>query len=367
MVRFVDNVFDAAQETRIRALIEKAASTSKLERDDILTLLRGNTGQAEGLFAAADEVRRRTVGDGIHLRGLIEFSNFCRRNCLYCGIRAENDQLERYRIPSDEILRICEQMQSLGISTVLLQSGEDPKYACDVLCNLIDKIRKNAGLAITLSVGERPPEEYKAFREAGADKFLLKHDTADSSLYGKLHPRMSFFERLSCLYELKKLGFEVGGGSMVGLPGQTLHSLADDAILLRSLRTDLATIGPFIPAQGTPLAFEGDAWKFRAAPVLSVSNKRETVAEFVLKLLALTRLLLPHVHLVSNTALASLLPQGREIGLRAGANVLLPNFTPARCKELFWVFDDRICMRESPEEAISSIRRLADKLGRYVA
>jgi biotin synthase len=367
MVRFVDNVFDAAQETRVRALVQKAASTSKLERDEIITLLRGNTGQAESLFAAADEVRRRTVGDGIHLRGLIEFSNFCRRNCLYCGIRAENDRLERYRISCDEILRICEKMRSLGINTVLLQSGEDPKYECDVLCNLIERIRKSVGLAIALSIGERPPEEYIAFKEAGADKFLLKHHTADSNLYGKLHPGMSFFERLGCLYELKKLGVEVGGGSMVGLPGQTLHSLADDAILLRSLGTDLATIGPFIPAHDTPLGFEEDARKLRRAPVLSVSNKKETVAEFVLKLLALTRLLLPKVHLVSNTALASLLPQGREIGLRAGANVLLPNFTPTRCKELFWVFDNRICTREGPEEAISSIRRLADKLGRHVA
>jgi biotin synthase len=366
MVRFVDNVFDAAQETRMRALVEKAASTSKLERDEILTLLRGNTGQAESLFAAADQVRRRTVGDVIHLRGLIEFSNFCRRNCLYCGIRAENDRLERYRIPSDEILRICEQMQSFGVNTVLLQSGEDPKYECDVLCGLIERIRERLGLTITLSVGERPPEEYKAFKEAGACSFLLKHLTADSSLYGKLHPGMSFFERLNCLYELKKIGYEVGGGSMVGLPGQTLHSLADDLILLRSLGTDLAAIGPFIPAHDTPLGFEVDARKLRTTPVLSVSSKKETVAEFVLKLLALTRLLLPEVHLVSNTALASLLPNGREMGLRAGANVLLPNFTPTRCKELFWVFDDRICTRESPEEAISSIRRLADKLGRHI-
>jgi len=366
MVNFASHIADAAQETRIRALIEKAASTSRLERDEILALLRANTGQAEGLFAAADQVRRRTVGDSIRLMGLLEFSNFCRRNCVYCGIRAENDRLERYRIPSDEMLRICERMRDLGVDAVLLQSGEDPTYACDVLCNLIEKIRKDVGLAVTLSIGERPGKEYGAYKEAGAGGFLLKHETADSSLYSKLHPGMSFFDRLNCLYELKKLGFEVGGGSMVGLPGQSLSSLADDAILLRSLEIDIATIGPFIPAQCTPLALEGERWRFRPAPVLSVSNKKETVAEFVLKLLALTRLLLPNVHLVANTALASLLPQGREIGLRAGANVLLPNFTPPKCKELFWVFDDRICTGETPEETIASIRKLADKLGRQV-
>lgn len=364
MVIFARHIAEAAQETRIRALVEKAASTSRLERDEILTLLRANTSQAEYLFSAADRVRSIAVGDSIRLLGLIEFSNFCRRNCFYCGIRAENDQLERYRIRSDEIIRICERMVDLGVMHALLQSGEDPSYPCDVLCNLVTNMKTNSGLKITLSIGERTPKEYEALRQAGVDGFLLKHHTADSCLYARLHPGTSLFDRLHCLSQLKKLGFEVGGGSMVGLPGQTLHSLADDAILLKTLDITMATIGPFIPAHGTPLAFEGETWKLRQTPVLSVSNKKETVAEFVLKLIALTRLLLPRVQLVSNTALASLLPRGREMGLRAGANVVLPNFTPPKCKELFWVFDDRICTRETPEETIVSTKRLAEKLGR---
>ena len=364
MVNFARNISDAALETRIRALVEKAASTSRIERDEILTLLRANTGQAECLFAAADSVRRNAVGDSIVLLGLIEFSNYCRRNCFYCGIRAENKDLERYSIPPDEILRICEKMVDLGVYHALLQSGEDPNYTCDELCNLIEKIKSSFSVKITLAIGERKPKDCEALKQAGADGFLLKHHTADSSLYAKLHPGMSFFDRLHCLSHVKELGFEFGGGSMVGLPGQTLHSLADDTILLRSLNVSIATIGPFIAAHGTPLAFEGETWRLRQTPLLSVSNKKETVVEFVLKLIALTRLLLPRVQLVSNTALASLLPRGREMGLLAGANVLLPNFTPTKCKELFGVFDDRICTRETPEEAMASIKILAEKLGR---
>lgn len=366
MVNFASHIADAAQETRIRALIEKAVSSSRLERDEILTLLRANTGQAESLFAAADRVRNQSVGNGIELRGLIEFSNFCRRDCLYCGIRAEKQELERYRIPADDIIRTCERIKKLGVGSIILQSGEDLEYSGDLLCKLIEKITHGVGLSVTLSMGERPAGEYRTYRQAGAEKFLLKHVTADSGLYAKLHPGMSFFERLNCFGELRELGFKVGGGSMVGLPGQTLYSLADDAILLKSLGVEMAAVGPFIPAQGTPLALEGDEWKLRPAPHLSVSNKKETVAEFVLKLLALMRLLLPEVSLASNTALTSLLPQGREMGLRAGANVLLPNFTPERWKGLFGVFDNRTSARETPEDTIASIRRLADKLGREV-
>jgi biotin synthase len=182
MVGFSDPVIDAADETRVRALIDKAVSTFVLERREILTLLRANTWQAESLFSAADQVRMEAVGNAIHLRGIVEFSNFCGRNCLYCGMRVGNALIERYRIPTDEVVRICETMRDLGIRTVLLESGEDPTYTVDSLCRMVEAIRKSTGLEVSLSIGERPVTELQALKEAGADKYLLKHETSDSTL-----------------------------------------------------------------------------------------------------------------------------------------------------------------------------------------
>jgi len=366
MVGFSDPVIDAADETRVRALIDKAVSTFVLERREILTLLRANTWQAESLFSAADQVRMEAVGNAIHLRGIVEFSNFCGRNCLYCGMRVGNALIERYRIPTDEVVRICETMRDLGIRTVLLESGEDPTYTVDSLCRMVEAIRKSTGLEVSLSIGERPVTELQALKEAGADKYLLKHETSDSTLYERLRPEMSFSERMHRLDELRKLGYEVGGGSLVGLPGQTIHSLVEDVLLFQGYEVDMAVIGPYIPASGTPMELEEGPRRLRRTLALSVSDKKHTVAEFVLKLLALTRLLLPEARLPSTTALASFLPQGREMGLLAGANMVMLNFTPARYKELFRVYDDRISIRESAEEALAAVRALGEKLGRRV-
>jgi len=366
MVGFTEPAIDAADETRVKALIDKAVCTSVLEREEILALLRANTWQAESLFSAADQVRMEAVGDTVHLRGIVEFSNFCGRNCLYCGMRVGNALVERYRIPADEVVRICETMRNLGLKTVLLESGEDPTYTVEALCKMIEAIRRNTGLEVSLSVGERPVAELRALREAGADKYLLKHETSDSKLYERLHPEMSLSDRVHRLDDLRKIGYEVGGGSLVGLPGQSIHSLVEDLLLFQGYEVDMAVIGPYIPASGTPMELEGGAWLRRHSITLSVSDKKHTVAEFVLKLLALTRLLLPETRIPSTTALASFLPQGREMGLLAGANMVMLNFTPARYKELFRVYDDRISIRETAEDALAAVRALGEKLGRRV-
>ena len=366
MVGFTEPAIDAADETRVKALIDKAVCTSVLEREEILALLRANTWQAESLFSAADQVRMETVGDTIHLRGIVEFSNFCGRNCLYCGMRVGNALVERYRMPTDEVVRICESMRGLGLKSVLLESGEDPTYTVESLCKMIEAIRKNTELEVSLSVGDRPAAELQALKEAGAGKYLLKHETSDSALYERLHPEMNLSDRMRRLGELKKIGFEVGGGSLVGLPGQSIHSLVEDLLLFQGYEVDMAVIGPYIPASGTPMALEGGTWMRRPTVTLSVFDKKHTVAEFVLKLLALTRLLLPETRIPSTTALASFLPQGREMGLLAGANMVMLNFTPARYKELFRVYDDRISIRESAEDALATVRILGEKLGRRV-
>ncbi len=366
MVGFTEPAIDAADETRVNALIDKAVCTSVLEREEILALLRANTWQAENLFSAADQVRMETVGDAIHLRGIVEFSNFCGRNCLYCGMRVGNALVERYRIPADEVVRICETMRNLGLNTVLLESGEDASYTVDALCRMVEAIRKNTGLEVSLSVGQRSTAELQALREAGADKYLLKHETSDAKLYERLHPEMCFSDRMRTLNELRKLGYEVGGGSLVGLPGQSIHSLVEDLLLFQGYELDMAVIGPYIPASGTPMELEGGMWLRRHAVSLSVSDKKHTVAEFVLKLIALTRILRPESRIPSTTALASFLPQGREMGLLAGANMVMLNFTPARYKELFRVYDDRISIRETAEDALAAVRALGEKLGRRV-
>ncbi|MBN1504573.1 MAG: [FeFe] hydrogenase H-cluster radical SAM maturase HydE [Candidatus Eisenbacteria bacterium] len=366
MVGFTDPAIDVADETRVKTLIDKAVCTSVLEREDILTLLRANTWQAESLFSAADRVRMEAVGDVIHLAGVVEFSNFCGRNCLYCGMRVGNALVERYRIPTDEVVRICENIRNLGLKTVLLESGDDPSYTADALCEMVEAVRKSTELEVSLSVGERQLTELEALKEAGAGMYLLKHETSDAALYERLRPGMSLSERVRRLDDLRNIGYEVGGGSLVGLPGQTIHSLVEDLLLFQGYEVGVAAIGPYIPASGTPMELEGGTWLLRHAAAASVFDKKHTVAEFVLKLIALTRLLLPEARVLSTTALASLLPQGREMGLLAGANMVMLNFTPARYKELFRVYDDRISIRESAEDALAAVQTLGKKLGRRV-
>lgn len=284
-----------------------------------LIVARGQ--QAEDLRAEADSVRRKTLGDDVHLRGIIEFSNHCRCNCRYCGIRRDNGNLTRYRMDPSEIVEAAELVARFGLGTVVLQSGEDLWWTADRLADVIERIKARTGLAVALSVGEREEWEYRLWRQAGADRYLLRHETSDPELYARLHPGASLDNRLRCLDTLAELGYQVGAGCIIGLPGQTPESLARDLLLLERGRVHMAGMGPLVPHPHTPLA------AMPAGPV-----------DVTLNMLALTRLLIPDVMLPATTALETVGQDGRLAGLRAGANVIMPNLTPRSYARLYEIY-----------------------------
>lgn len=285
----------------------------------------------------ADKTRKRYKGDHVHVRALIEFSNICHRNCLYCGLRmGGGNTVTRYRMEAKEIVRVAREAAKVGADTIVLQSGEGAVEA-DWLAALVRELSRDPGLPITLSVGEHGHEEYALWKKAGASRYLLRHETSDPELYERLHPGYSLEERLRCLHMLKEIGYECGGGFMTGLPGQSVESIARDLSLCESFKLDMVGIGPFLPQALTPLAQEqaGDQ-------------------ELTLRALAVTRLLLPHANLPATTALASLDRQkGQILGLQAGANVLMPNFTPASYKALYSIYDHK--KQVSVENSIKDI------------
>ncbi len=305
-------------------LIGKAQEGKDLNRKEIIQLLSLPAKYSPELFSAADKVRKEQVGDEIFLRGIIEFSNYCERNCLYCGLRKGNASLSRYRMSEDEIIATAEQIKKTGVPTVVLQSGEDSFYSQDIVCRLIGQIRKETDLIITLSIGERPLNDYKAFQEAGANRYLLKHETASKELYKYLRPGCEWENRLQCLRRLKELGFETGTGNMVGLPGQTSEILADDLLVMKLLDADMLGIGPFIAHPDTPLA--------------GIDNDD---LELVLRVIAAARLITRNTNIPATTALATLHPQGRLQALQAGANVVMPDFTPEIYKTRYDIYPGR--------------------------
>jgi biotin synthase len=316
-----------------------------------------------GLFIEADRVRRSNVGDEVHIRGIIEFSNYCSRSCLYCGLRKENKNISRYRMEADEIVNLANQIIKQGIKTIVLQSGDDSGFTQKMLSGIIKKIKKeNPQVAITLSIGERPFDDYKAFKDAGADRYLLKHETANRRLYEKLHPGQTLKKRLEILEELKKLDYQIGAGNIVGLPEQTLGDLADDILILRDLDidpvrdtidaeqhskisngVDMAGIGPFIPQKDTPL---------RDFPCGSL--------ELTLKILALSRIVTKNTHLPATTALATLDPEkGQLLGLKAGCDVLMPDFTPECYRKNYVIYGHKVRVNlERAREVIFKVKRL---------
>lgn len=306
-------------------------------------------GEAQ-LFAAADGVRERYHGDGVYLRALIEFSNHCTRTCRYCGLRGANRHVRRYRMAPEEIVEAAKLAAGLGYKTVVLQSGEDGWYSRRIVADLVGAIKAECDVALTLCLGERPAADYAAWREAGADRYLLRIETANPHLYARLHPGMSFQSRLQCLWELKRLGYQVGCGVLVGLPGQTPRLLAEDLLFLRDLAPGMVGIGPFIPHPQTPLGHYGPGQ-----------------LGTVLRMMALTRLLLPQCRLVSTTALGSIDPQGRERGLQVGADVLMPNATPRRYRADYAIYPNKICIDEEPHQCRGCIERRLGSVGRRVA
>jgi biotin synthase len=318
-------------------------------REAVLSLLALSEAETrETLFPAADACRRNNVGDAIHLRGIIEFSNYCRQDCLYCGLRRSNTRLDRYRMAEDEILAATIRIAGKGIGTVVLQSGEDGYYTSDRLCRLVARIKAKTGLAVTLSVGERPRAEYLAFREAGADRYLLKYETTDPFLYRRLRPGLRLADRIRALENLRDLGYEVGTGNMIGLPGQTLETLADDLWHLRARDADMLGIGPFLPHPQTPLADEPPGDLF-----------------LTLKAVAVARLLTRDTNIPATTALNTLGPGTRVSALRAGANIVMPDFTPPSYRRLYEIYPGR--NRDlAVEDFLQRLTEEFSGLGRFV-
>jgi len=330
-------------------LIHRALDGESLGRAQIVRLLRlSREEDRQGLFRAADAARRRHVGDEIFLRGIIEFSNHCRRDCLYCGLRQSNHRLGRYRMPEDEILAAAGRIEDEGIGTVVLQSGEDPFFTVERLSGLIGRVRQETGLVVTLSVGERPAADYRAFRKAGADRYLLKFETASIDLYRRLRPGSFMADRLMRLKDLAEAGYEVGTGNMVGLPGQSLEGLADDLLLMRDLRADMLGIGPFLPHPETPLA-ASDAGGLA----------------LTLKVLAVARLLTRTANIPATTALGNLDPGGRLLALQAGANVVMPDFTPIAYRSLYEIYPGRNTA-EHVSEFLARLKADIARMGRVL-
>ncbi len=325
----------------------KAAAGRELEREDIITLLGAAGGEEAGAFyRLADAVRARVAGEEVHLRGIIEFSNYCRNHCYYCGLRADNAKLHRYRLLPEDIIAAARHGAELGYGTVVLQSGEDLWYTAPMLADVIRAIKK-LGIAVTLCVGERPREDYALWREAGADRFLLKHETANEELYARLHPGMSWQQRRQCLDWLRELGYQVGSGNIIGLPGQSLADLADDLLLLRQLDVEMAGLGPFIPHPDTPLGGE---------PAGSV--------ELTYRVVAAARLVVPYAHLPATTALGTLAANGRQLALARGANVIMPNITPTEYRADYQIYPNKICVNEGPEDCRHCLEGMVRSLGR---
>jgi biotin synthase len=329
-------------------LINRAESGQDLRREEIIRLLSVSDQEAHLLFAAADRVRKEQMSDEIFLRGIIEFSNYCERNCFYCGLRKGNSRLSRYRMSEDEIIATAEEIKKLCIPTVVLQSGEDSFYSADVICRLIERIRKETDLIITLSIGERSYADYKSFQQSGANRYLLKHETASSDIYKYVRPGCNWDNRLQCLRWLKELGFETGTGNMVGLPGQTPEILAGDLLLMKELDADMLGIGPFIAHPDTPLA--------------GIDNDD---LGMTLRVIAAARLITRNTNIPATTALASLHPEGRLKALQAGANVVMPDFTPDVYKSRYDIYPGRKDVGR-PAEIISRMETDFHFLGRHI-
>lgn len=317
-------------------------------KDEIIEILKDES-KNDWLFSLADKIRHDNVGDGVHLRGLIEFSNICKRSCKYCGLRAADKFIDRYRISSDEIVSYAEHAVKTGYKTIVLQSGEDEYFTTDRICEIISRIKK-LGAALTLSIGERSFEDYKAFKESGADRYLIRIETTDRNLYKKMHPHMDFDNRLRCLKDLKTLGYEVGTGCLVGLPEQSIDSLADDILFFKEIDADMVGIGPFIPHPHTPLK--------------DASNGSFILA---LKVMALTRILLPDINIPATTAMETLNPNGRIIALKSGANVVMPNVTTTEYRAKYEIYPNKICINENPDKCRECISAKIKSIGRTVS
>lgn len=330
--------FELINELTINRNLSDEQFKMLLESDEYDTLL----------FEAADKKRREIYGDEVYIRGLIEFTNYCRNNCYYCGIRRDNKNADRYRLNKEEILSCCEEGYRLGFRTFVLQGGEDPYYTDELICDIVSTMRQRyPDCAITLSIGEKSRESYQAYFNAGANRFLLRHETANESHYNKLHPEnLSLSRRKKCLFDLKDIGYQVGSGFMVGSPYQTTENLIEDIRFLQQLQPDMIGIGPYITHEDTPFA-----------------GQKNGSVSLTLRLIAILRLLFPYALIPSTTALGTIHPQGRELGLKAGANVVMPNLSPVNVRKLYSLYENKICTGEEAAQCIGCLEKRVQSAG----
>ena len=333
----------------MKNLILKLEKENKLTKVEWMQLIEGRTPElAEFLFERAREVRHHHYGKDVYIRGLIEFSNYCKNDCYYCGIRKSNYCASRYRLTEEDIFECCQDGYELGFRTFVLQGGEDLWFNQERMTELVKIIHEGfPDCAITLSIGERDKEEYEAFFKAGATRYLLRHETANEAHYRYLHPEeLSLQNRKECLWNLRHIGYQVGSGIMVGSPGQTAEHLAEDMLFLQELQPHMVGIGPFIPHQDTPF-----------------KDEKAGTLELTLFLLGLVRLMLPKVLLPATTALSTIHPDGRKMGIQAGANVVMPNLSPKENRKKYSLYDNKRCMGDEAAEGLALLKAEMDEIG----
>lgn len=333
-------------------IIDQIKNEQTIQREQLQALLETTDEQAINyLRDTARKVADDIYGKQVFIRGLIEFTNYCKNDCIYCGIRRSNPNAQRYRLTEEEILSCCANGYELGFRTFVLQGGENPYFTDERICNIVAKIKQDyPDCAVTLSIGEKDKASYQAFYDAGADRYLLRHETADEAHYQSLHPaEMSFQHRIQCLYDLKEIGYQVGCGFMVGSPGQTVDTLYEDLMFIKKLQPHMVGIGPFIPQKDTPFGQEPAG-----------------TMEQTLRLLSIIRLIHPHVLLPSTTALGTIHPLGREKGIQAGANVVMPNLSPVAVREKYKLYDNKICTGDEAAECRHCMARRMESVGYQV-
>ncbi len=330
-------------------LIDRLEQNQVLNKEDFIRLIENHTPDTdEYLFQKADRLRQENYGNEIYIRGLIELTNYCKNDCIYCGIRRSNRNAQRYRLEPEDIMECCRTGYELGFRTFVLQGGEDGWYTDEKVCQILTAIKKDyPDCAVTLSLGERSRESYQAWFDAGADRYLLRHETATPEHYAKLHPpELSLARRMECLHNLKEIGYQTGCGFMVGSPFQTAHHLAQDLLYIHELQPQMVGIGPFIPHHDTP---------FEKKPAGTVED--------TLFYLAIIRLMLPKVLLPATTALGTIDPKGREKGVHAGANVIMPNLSPLSVRKKYMLYDNKISTGEEAAESVALLKQRMEAIG----
>ena len=348
-----ENPIKTHMNEEIKSTINKVKQSRNISLEQFKLLLETNDDESiRFMREEAVKVCQKTYGNQVFIRGLIEFTNFCKNDCYYCGIRRSNSHADRYRLTKEQMLDCCANGYELGFRTFVLQGGEDGYFTDDKICDLVSVIKeKYPDCAVTLSIGEKSKESYKRYFDAGADRYLLRHETADEAHYKKLHPEeMSLSHRKQCLWDLKEIGYQVGCGFMVGSPGQTVETLYEDLQFIRELQPHMVGIGPFVSQKDTPFA-----------------DKASGTMEQTLKLLAIIRLIQPHVLLPATTALGTIHPKGRELGILSGANVVMPNLSPVNVREKYKLYDNKICTGDEAAECRYCMENRMKSIGYEVA